>query len=213
MATTQARPEFFSFQQGEKLLPFSNTEYANRLQSLRATMSVHNLDAVFLTSMHNVAYYSGFLYCAFGRPYACIVTKDDCITVSANIDAAQPWRRSIGENLVYTDWQQGNYWRAVKHVIGTSKRIGFEADHLSVDLYAQLQKEFADSTLIDVAADTMQQRMIKSAEEIELITKAANIADIGGAAIHELIKPGIREIDVAMGGRDAMELDYKQAIF
>ena len=206
MAITQSRPDFFSFQQGEKILPFSNDEYTKRLVGLRATMSAQNLDAVFLTSMHNVAYYSGFLYCAFGRPYACIITKNDCITVSANIDAAQPWRRSISENLVYTDWQRGNYWRAVKHVIGASKRIGFEADHLSVELYAQLQKEFTDSTLIDVAADTMQQRMIKSAEEIELITKAANIADIGGAAIHELIKPGIREIDVAMGGRDAMEL-------
>ena len=206
MAASQARPDFFSFQQGEKVLPFSNDEYTNRLLRLRTTMSAQNLDAVLLTSMHNVAYYSGFLYCAFGRPYACIVTKNDCFTVSANIDAAQPWRRSIGENLVYTDWQRGNYWRAVKHVIGTSKRIGFEADHLSVDLYAQLQKEFTDSTLIDVAGDTMQQRMIKSVEEIELITKAAKIADIGAAAIHELIKPGIREIDVAMGGRDAMEL-------
>ena len=206
MAAYQTRPDFFSFQQGEKVLPFSNDEYTNRLVGLRTTMSAQNLDAVLLTSMHNVAYYSGFLYCAFGRPYACIITKNDCITVSANIDAAQPWRRSIGENLVYTDWQRGNYWRAVKHVIGTSKRIGFEADHLSVDLYAQLQKEFTDSSLIDVSTDTMQQRMIKSVEEIELITKAANIADIGGAAIHELIKPGLREIDVAMGGRDAMEL-------
>jgi len=115
MATSQTRPDFFSFQQGEKVLPFSNDEYTNRLVGLRATMSAQNLDAVFLTSMHNVAYYSGFLYCAFGRPYACIITKNDCITVSANIDAAQPWRRSIGENLVYTDWQRGNYWRAVKH--------------------------------------------------------------------------------------------------
>jgi len=48
--------------------------------------------------------------------------------------------------------------------------------------------------------------MIKSAEEIALITKAAAIADIGGAAIHSEIAPGKREIDVAMAGRDAMEL-------
>jgi creatinase len=24
--------------------------------------------------MHNIAYYSGFLYCAFGRPYGLVVT-------------------------------------------------------------------------------------------------------------------------------------------
>lgn len=211
MAATQTRPDFFSFQQGKKILPFSNEEYASRLSGLRDTMSKRGLDAVLLTSMHNVAYFSGFLYCAFGRPYGCIVTSDQCVTVSANIDAAQPWRRSIGDNLVYTDWQRGNYWRAVKHVIGSMKRIGFEADHLSVDMHAQFKSEMPNSELCDIAGDTMTQRMIKSQEEIDLITKAANIADIGGAAIHELIRPGVREIDVAMGGRNAMELAISDA--
>ena len=42
-------------------------------------------------------------------------------------------------------------------------------------------------------------------EEMDLIRSGASIADIGGAAIIESIKPGIREIDVAMIGRDAME--------
>ena len=211
MANAQTRPDFFSFQQGEKTLPFSIPEYEARLTKLRSIIQKHGLDAVLLTSMHNVAYYSGFLYCAFGRPYACIVTHDQCVTLSANIDAAQPWRRSIGDNLVYTDWQRGNYWRAAQHVLGDSKRIGFEADHLSVEMYGQLQASFPNSELKDVAGDTMQQRMIKSEEEINLITKAANIADVGGAAVRDLIKPGVREIDVAMGGRDAMELAISEA--
>ena len=30
-----------------------------------------------------IAYYSGFLYCAFGRPYACVVTLATITTVSA----------------------------------------------------------------------------------------------------------------------------------
>ena len=59
---------------------------------------------VLLTSMHNVFYYSGFLYCSFGRLYACIVTETGCTTISANIDLGQPWRRSYGDNLIYTDW-------------------------------------------------------------------------------------------------------------
>jgi creatinase len=48
--------------------------------------------------------------------------------------------------------------------------------------------------------------MVKSAEEIALIRSGARIADIGGAAIRDAIRPGTREIDVAMAGRDAMEL-------
>ena len=52
----------------------------------------------------------------------------------------------------------------------------------------------------------MTLRMNKSAEEIKLIKGGGRIADIGGAAVRDAIKTGAREIDVAMAGRDAMEL-------
>ena len=188
MQSSQVRPDFFSFQQGGKaVLPFSQQEYQQRLAKLRTSMAELDLDAVLFTSMHNVAYYSGFLYCAFSRPYACIVIADECTTVSANIDSAQPWRRSVGENVVYTDWRRGNYWRACQHVLGGISRLGFEADHLSVDMHAQMQANFSHAELVDISAHAMQHRMIKSAEEIALITKAAAIADIGGAAIADAL--------------------------
>ena len=64
------RPDFFSLKNGSKSkLPFSNTEYLQRLAKLRATMSDNSLDMIILTSMHNIAYYTGFIYCSFGRPY------------------------------------------------------------------------------------------------------------------------------------------------
>ena len=70
------RSNFFQFKNGNKAsLPFSNQEYENRLIGLRKIISENNLDAVILTSMQNVAYYSGFLYCSFGSPYPCIVTE------------------------------------------------------------------------------------------------------------------------------------------
>lgn len=212
MNSNSNRPDYFSFQQGGKAaLPFSTNEYNDRLSKLRLSMATHNLQAVLLTSMHNIAYYSGFLYCAFGRPYACVVTANDCTTISANIDGAQPWRRSVGDNIVYTDWQRGNYWRAAQQAIGAATRIGFEADHLTMEQFAQMQTTFAKAELVDIAPDTMQQRMIKSAEEIDLITKSAAIADIGGAAIVDAVKPGVSEIEVAMAGRDALEMAISDA--
>jgi creatinase len=53
----------------------------------------------------------------------------------------------------------------------------------------------------------MRQRMYKSPAEIELIRHGAQVADIGGYAIREAVKAGVREIDVAIAGRDAMELE------
>ena len=59
------RPNFFQLKNGSKAkLPFTDNEYENRLKGLREIISENNLDAVILTSMQNIAYYSGFLYCS-----------------------------------------------------------------------------------------------------------------------------------------------------
>jgi creatinase len=201
------RPQNYRFHQGDKVLPFADAEYEGRLAKLRASMAHLGVDACVFTSMHNIAYYSGFLYCAFGRPYALVVTATDNVTMSAGIDAAQPWRRGYGDNITYTDWQRNNYWRAIQSVAGSDKVIGYEGDHLSLAQKALLDEFLTPILSMDIAPTTMKQRMHKSEAEITLIRAGANVADVGGYAIKEAVKVGAREIDVAMAGRDAMELE------
>jgi len=201
------RPQHYRFHQGQKALPFTADEYEARLAKLRASMAEKGIDACVLTSMHNVAYYSGFLYCAFGRPYGLVVTAADNVTFSAGIDAAQPWRRSHGDNITFTDWERNNYWRAVLSLTGSGKSIGYEADHLTIYQMSLMDEFLAPKKKVDVAPTTMLHRMHKSTAEIELIRAGAQTADVGGYAIRDTIKAGVREIDVAMAGRDAMELE------
>lgn len=206
------RPDFFKLENGEKaVLPFSSGEYDNRLAGLRAAMEIAGQQVAIFTSMHAIAYYSGFLYCSFGRPYACVVTADKCTTVSANIDAGQPWRRCHGDNVIYTDWQRDNFIRAVASLVDDNNPIiGVEHDHLSLELFAKLTNAIAGK-FTDISVLAMRQRMIKSAEEIALITHGARVADIGGEAIRVAIVEGAREIDVAQAGRDAMELEIAKS--
>ena len=201
------RPQQYRFHQGEKQLPFSSDEYDARLAGLRVIMREQGLDACVFTSMHNIAYYSGFLYCSFGRPYGLVVTMQDSVTISAGIDAAQPWRRCYGDNITYTDWQRNNYWRAIKTVTGAVKTIGYEADHLSLAQKSLLDEFLSHTHSVDIAGETMRQRMHKSPAELDLIRHGAAVADIGGYAIRAAIGEGAREIDVAMAGRNAMELE------
>ena len=201
------RPEFYRFHQGERVLPFAASEYEARLTALRQHMTEAGVDACVFTSMHNVAYFSGFLYCAFGRPYALVVTSTDSVTISAGIDAGQPWRRCHGDNVTYTDWARNNFWRAIRSVTGTDKRIGFEGDHISLVQKALLDAFLSPSHTTDIAVATMRQRMHKSPAEIALIRQGAAVADIGGHAIRDAVRIGTREIDVAMAGRDAMEYE------
>lgn len=209
---TVSRENFYRLHNGDAAnLPFSEQEFEARVKGLRTIMEMMSLDAVVLTSMHSIAYYSGFLYCAFGRPYALVVTYKEVVTISAGIDAGQPWRRCHGDNITYTDWQRDNYWRAVRSVTGEIAMLGIEGDHLTLLQNDKLVAFLKPASTLDVAPAMAKQRMLKSDAEIALIREGARVADVGGYAIHDAVKAGLREIDIAMAGRDAMELEIARS--
>jgi len=203
------RPDFFTLKNGDKAkLPFTDQEYKRRLDNLRTLMSKNKIDMIILTSMHNIAYYTGFIYCSFGRPYGCVVTVNKISTISANIDASQPWRRSHYDNVIFTDWKRDNFLKAIVSIIGRDeppKNIGIENDHITLDVKEKLTSIFTFSVFSDVSKNLMQLRMIKSAEEIEIIKNGARIADLGGVEIVKNIKVGESELEIAIAGRDKME--------
>ena len=205
------RADFFSIKNGSKAkLPFSDSEYKNRQEKLKKLMSKNNLDLIILTSMHNIAYYTGFIYCSFGRPYGCIVTEKKIVTISANIDAGQPWRRSVCDNIIYTDWKRDNFLKAIKAANGksnTPKNIGIENDHVTLEMKDKFASLFVSSKMTDVSKDLMKLRMIKSNEELKIIRNGARIADIGGKEIIKNLKVGASELEIAIAGRDKMELE------
>lgn len=189
-------------------LTFSDAELERRIDGLRSIMSDLQLDAVVLTSYHSIKYYSDFLFTYFGRSYAMVVTANDTVTITANIDAGMPWRRSYGENIVYTDWNRDNYYYAIQQALKqrgvTAKRVGVEDDQLPLLLRQRLAAALEGAQLVDVSQAAMRQRMIKSAEEIEVIKHGARIGDLGGEAIRRAIKVGVAEYEVALAGTEAM---------
>jgi len=197
--------QLISIQNGRKQAPiFSAAEMENRLAKLRTQMAAENIDAVFFTSIHNINYYNHFVYCSFGRPYGLVVTHNKLKSITANIDGGQPWRRGFGENVIFTDWEKDNYFKAVQQEVTNSGRVGIEYDHINLENMKKLQDVLSDAELVDISKMTMRQRMVKSAEEIELIRNGAQVADIGGAACVEAIGEGVPEYEVALHSTQAM---------
>ena len=62
---------------------FTQQEMQRRVDMVRTYMEVHEIDTCVFTSIHNVNYFSDYLYCSFGRPYAFIITPEKTLTVSA----------------------------------------------------------------------------------------------------------------------------------
>lgn len=199
-------PSLIEIPNGDKVVPtFSDAEMKGRLERLRAYMAAENVEAVVFTSYHNINYFSDFVYCKFGREYGLVVTQDAFTTVTANIDGGQPYRRNrLGDNIVYTDWQKDNFFKAVKQLCAGKKRIGVEYDHLTLQYQQKLLSALGNVELVDIGEPTMKMRMVKSAEEIALIRQGARVADVGGVAVRDAISAGVPEYEVALAGQRAM---------
>lgn len=199
-------PSLIEIPNGDKALhTFSNQEYANRLSKLRHHMAEYQIDSVLFTSYHNICYYADFLYCYFGRFYGFVVNQQSSCLISANIDGGQPYRRNTGDrNIVYTDWQRDNYFRAVQQEIPNRGRVGIEYDQLPLERLEKLKACLPNVEFVDISQACMKMRMIKSAEEIELIKHGAQVCDIGAEALVATVKEGVPEYEVALASTQAM---------
>jgi creatinase len=207
-------PSLITLKNGPKVRPtFSTVEMNRRLSLLRAHMAEQSIDAIVLTSIHNINYYGDFLYCSFGRNYALVVTPDTSVLITTNIDGGQGYRRSLGDNLIYTDWKRDNYILAVKQVLPSKARnVGFEQDHINLDNLRKFQHACPGIEWMDIAPAAMRMRMIKSAEEIALIKIGAAVADIGGAACVAAIGENVPEYEVALAATAAMTREIARRV-
>lgn len=199
-------PDLIRLRNGEKNKnSFSAGEYAVRISKLRVAMVELGLDAVLFTSYHNINYYCDFLYCSFGRFFGLVVTHDRSTLIAANIDGAQPWRKSVADDvLTYTDWQRGNYFKAVQACIVDGSLVGVEFDHLPIDRFNALRLALPRTEFSDIAPRCMKMRMVKTAEEIEFIANGAQVCDIGAAALVSAVHEGVPEHEVALASTQAM---------
>ena len=133
-----------------------------------------------------------------------VIDKKSATTISAGIDGGQPWRRTHGENIVYSDWRRNNYYEAVKELIPKVKRLGVEFDHLSVDQFQALAHQFPEIELVDIGTPTMWMRTIKSTEEHNLIRHGTRICDLGAEACVQAVAAGVAEHEVALAVTETM---------
>jgi len=83
------------------------------------------------------------------------------------------------------------------------RRLGVEAQGISVARFEQLQKGLEKVALVPIGDELERLRGSKMAEEIAWITKASRIAEAAWEEVLALVAPGVQEADLAL------ELDYR----
>ncbi|OQX56649.1 MAG: hypothetical protein B5M53_00275 [Candidatus Cloacimonas sp. 4484_209] len=90
-----------------------------------------------------------------------------------------------------------NFMENLKSLIKPPKTIAFEADNLRYESFINLKKTLKGCKFIPTSGIISEFRMIKTAEEIKKIARAARIADRSFSEILPYIRVGVREIEIA----------------
>jgi len=168
----------------------------NRLKKLRQKLLEKELDAILISQPENRYYLSGF----DGSAGFLLITAQDAILATDFRYIEQVKRQAPEYKLFQITSDMVNWFGELTAGLNL-KRLGFEARDISFDMYRQLNSALdkKQSSLKFVPLDELVEslRVVKEAEEIELITKAAEISDNAFQYIEETIHTGMSEKEVA----------------
>ena len=168
----------------------------DRLQKLRQGLAEKEIDAIFISQPENRRYLSGFDGSSgylLITPQNTILATDFRYLEQARVQAPDYKIFQIIGGIV--DW----FPQLVAELNLT--KLGFEAGHITFARYQQLSdilnKAQSQLRLIPVDGLVESLRAVKEPEEIELITKAAEISDAALEYIENTIHTGMSEKEVA----------------
>ncbi|MBR4384601.1 MAG: aminopeptidase P family protein [Selenomonadaceae bacterium] len=173
----------------------TNFDFSGRLARLNDKISAEEVDAVLITKDANVTYFSGFR----GDSAALFVGNNFRKLVTDGRYTEQAQRQS--KNFQVVEHSDGLFKKIVDEIKSAGvKKIGVEATVMTVAQRDYLARELDGVEFKSLEFDTLRQ--VKDAAEIEMIRKACEIADNAFTKVLEVIRPNVREIEIAA------ELEY-----
>jgi len=180
----------------------STSAAPRRIARVREAVAELGLDGLLVSGLANVRYLSGFS----GSNALLLITAEQAIFLTDGRyeeQAAEELASDAEFELVVS--RDGLFAALAERLTGTFAGIvlGFEAPHMTYGQWRQLE-EAASGVGWKAVADVVEGlRAAKEADEITALEKAAQIAAQALRETLPLIKPGVREVEIAA------ELEYR----
>lgn len=164
---------------------------AEKISKLREAFGKHEIDGFLITSAHNRRYMTGFT----GTAGVVLISKDRALMITDFRYVEQAKEQA-------KDYEIVQHRGPLVEEIGTQlqklgiERLGFEQDHITYSTYRTYEQKF-QSALVPLSLLIEEMRMTKDQKEIATIRKAVEIADQAFRHIVQVIRPGMKEIEVA----------------
>ena len=171
-----------------------------RIEKIQAKLREQELDALLLTSDTNIRYACQFPI----TDGAAVVTQSGAwlLTDSRYIEAAAA--KAVGVQVVmFSQEKDLSVW--AKELLDGCEKIGAEEDRLAWGLWKKWEEKLGKS-LQPAEKILSELRTVKEPEEIAHMVAAQRIAEAAFTEILKLIRPGLRETDLAA------ELTYRMML-
>ncbi|WP_204112730.1 M24 family metallopeptidase [Shimia biformata] len=199
-------------------IPFSMSEYADRLARTRASMERAGLDAIFVTDPSNMAWLTGYDGWSFYVHQGVILTGDgDPVWWGRSMDANGARRTVWMPDSAVVGYDDGFVQSTTRHPmqdlatrfgnLGIKGRVGIEMEnyYYSAKAHDALTCAVDGVELVDATGLVNWQRGIKSQAELGFMRKAARISEKLVDGWLERVEPGIpKNLIVAEIMRDAV---------
>lgn len=175
-----------------------------RTVEFQARLKDAGIDTAILTDESSIGYLGGFwgyLSVEFGRPTFLIIRPGEAPKVitplmESEMAAAMTW---IDDVISWEDAGENRWENVLARVLGDNPgRIGIEAAALPAIVRNWFDDTRSGASLHDVAGLLGEMRMIKSAEEIEVMGQAGEIAGAMMAAAEKSLAEGAPEYESAL---------------
>ncbi len=172
----------------------NNTTYAElqqRIGKLQEEMKKNALAGALLLQRADLFYFSGtgqnghLFIPASGEP---------TLLVKKTLARART-ESALKEVIAYSNMEQLK--DLVNSQVPEESAIGIEADVLPTALYFRYKNTFKGHQLVDLSGAIRQIRAVKSADEINLMRRAAKVGKLVLDHAQEIIRPGMSEIELA----------------
>ena len=193
--------------------------FQGRTEELQRRMADEGIDLVLLTNVDSVYYYTAYwgdLGLEFGRPtIVAVAAGGDVTLITAESESLMARAMTWIEDLdTYSDGV-GNEWRdPLDRVLGSRagrNTIAVERDDIPAMVSEHLRSGHGVSDVVDATPVIARMRMVKSAEELDMIRQAGQVAIAMGEGGRAVIAEGVPEYEVSLaciaaGTRKAAEI-------
>ena len=187
--------------------PFADDEYRGRARRVREEMARRDVEVLLVLSPPNLYYLTGFesIWYPPRAPVGAILAADDDRLVFVDYDRH---RTLVEQVALYDDAVFYDYATAVADLCAAVRERGWHRRRAGVERWTQspgapvvdaiaaaLAAEGADVVSGDWIVDRV--RLVKSEAEQACVRRAAAIVDAAFASLHEHVRPGRTELEIA----------------